>query len=136
MKVSKLQERYFYYQRCVIRLKDALSRDLADDIVLTAVIKTYEMSIELGWKVMRDFLEYQGVDAPLRGSRDAIRSAFKAYIHIDAPLWLKMVEDRNRIVHEYDEESSRVLANRIKLEYLAELENTANIMKKLLDELE
>ena len=136
MKITKMQERYYHYQRCVIRLKDAINRDLTDDIVLTAVIKTFEMTIELGWKVMRDFLEYQGVDTPLRGSRDVIRSAFKAYIHIDAPLWLKMIEDRNKIVHEYDEEHSRILANIIKDRYLAEFENTAHMMKELLDKLE
>ena len=136
MKVTKIQERYYHHQRCVIRLKDAINRDLTDDIVLTAVIKTYEMTIELGWKVIRDFLQYQGIDSPLRGSRDVIRSAFKAYIYIDAPLWLKMVDERNKIVHEYDEEHSRMLANRIKEIYLAEFENAAAIMKKLLDELE
>ena len=136
MKITKIQERYYHYQRCVIRLKDAINRDLTDDIVLAAVVKIYEMTIELGWKVMRDFLEYQGVDTPLRGSRDVIRSAFKAYIHIDSPLWLKMIEDRNKIIHEYDEEYSRALANIIEDRYLAEFENTAHIMKGLLDKLE
>jgi len=136
MNMTKMQERYYHYQRCVIRLKDAISRDLTDDIVLTAVVKTYEMTIELGWKVMRDFLEYQGTDSPLRGSRDVIRSAFKAYIYIDAPLWLKMIDERNKIVHEYDEEHSRLLASRIEETYLVEFENTATIMKELLDKLE
>ena len=136
MKISKIQERYYYYQRCVIRLNDAINRDLNDDIVLTAVIKTYEMTLELGWKVIRDFLEYQGTDSPLRGSRDVVRAAFKAFIHINAPLWLEMIDERNRIVHEYDEEHSRMLAYRIKERFLPEFENTAIIMKELLDKLE
>jgi len=136
MKLTVIQERYYHYQRCVIRLKDALERDLADDIVLTAVIKTYEMTLELGWKVIRDFLLFQGIDKPIRGSKDAIKLAFGAYIHIDAPLWLKMIDERNKIVHEYNEEHSRRLALRIREQYLTEFINTADIMKKLLDELE
>ena len=136
MKTTRVQERYYHYQRCVIKLKKAVDRDLHDFIVLAAIVKSYEMSFDLGLKVIRDFMEYKGTDTLLRDARDVIRAAFKAYVYIDAPLWLQMLAERNEIIHVYDDDCFLLLANRIKERYLDEFEHTATIMKELLDKLE
>ena len=56
MKLTKLQEKYYHFQRYVIRLAEGLTRDLTDEIYLAGIVKHYEMAFELGWKVMKDYM--------------------------------------------------------------------------------
>lgn len=45
-----------------------------DRVELQALIKSFELSYETGWNLMKDWLEYQGTTG-IFGSRDAIRSS-------------------------------------------------------------
>lgn len=50
---------------------------------------------------MKDYLNYQGI-YDIRGSRDAIRLAFKYDIVDDADVWIEMISVRNMTTHTYD----------------------------------
>ena len=135
MKSTKLQKKYYYFQRCVMRLGEGLTRDLTDELVLAGMVKHFEMAFELGWKMMRDYIMYMGISVN-PSPRDSIKAVFKQGIGINSQCWLDMIEFRNKMVHEYGEEAAHVLIEKLKDGFLSELQNTVTVMKESLDELE
>ncbi len=61
---------------------------------------------------MRDYFIYQGF-ANIAGSRDAIRYAFKHELIHDGENWMKMVDDRIKSVHTYNQETVRSIHENI-----------------------
>jgi len=45
-----------------------------NDLIKMALIKGFEMTFELSWKTMKDFLNYDGIDVKL--PREIIKHAF------------------------------------------------------------
>lgn len=77
-----------------------------------ALIQAFEISFELGWKAIKDYLEYNGisVDTP----RASIKEAYSANIINDGQSWIEMMETRNKTSYTYKE----VFANQTALEIL------------------
>ncbi|MBD5175893.1 MAG: nucleotidyltransferase [Bacteroidales bacterium] len=100
-------QRLSNYRKALRKLEEGLnqlsilqSNNLLD-IVREGVIQRFEFTHELAWKVMKDYLEYQGVK--VMGSRDAIRNALNHNL-ISDKVWIKSVDARNLASHTYDEE--------------------------------
>ena len=65
------------------------------------LIQSFEFTHELAWKVLKDYLEYQGV-AEIVGSRDASRLAFQNSLVLDGEVWMQMIAARNQTSHTYN----------------------------------
>ena len=82
MEDIRWQQRFSNYQKALMRLSEAVdvlnSQDIVNVLELTllkeGLIQRFEYTHELAWKVMKDYLEYQGY-VDIRGSRDAIRKS-------------------------------------------------------------
>lgn len=85
-----------------------------------ALIKSFEMSFELGWKALKDFLEHKEA-ARLRFAREAIKHAFHKEVIKDGQIWINMLEDRNRLAHVYEESLANQMAEKICQTYIKEL---------------
>lgn len=83
------------------------------------LIQAFEFTYELGWKLLKDYLEYQGV-ADLVGSRDTVREAVTRGLlsESEGSVWMTMLQDRNRTSHLYDEETVRAIESSIVRQYL------------------
>ena len=66
------------------------------------MIQAFEYTYELAWNTVKDFFESQGESA-IYGSRDAIQLAFKRGLIKDGEVWMKMLRDRNRSAHTYNQ---------------------------------
>jgi len=99
----------------------AIERDPYDNLIRMALIKAFEMTFELSWKTMKDYLEYNGIDAKM--PREVIKQAFANDIIADGEMWIAMLEDRNLMAHIYDEARSIQAVNHIRLRYMAGLES-------------
>ena len=75
----------------------------AEPIIKEGVIQRFEFTHELAWKVMKDFLEYEG-HQNITGSRSATKIAFSLDLIEDGQVWMDMIESRNNTVHTYHEE--------------------------------
>ncbi len=83
------------------------------NIAMEALIKCFELTYELAWQTMKDYVSYMGhVQAP-NGSRDSIRVALRFDLIENGQLWMDMISDRNRAVHTYDENNAATLSRRI-----------------------
>lgn len=91
-----------------------------NDLIQMALIKAFEMTFELSWKTMKDYLVYGGIDAKL--PREVIKQAFANDIIVDGQMWIDMLENRNQIAHTYDEARARETVRQICRSYLPALE--------------
>ena len=84
-----------------------------DELVLMkdGLIQRYEFTLELAWKVMKDYEEYQGGEK-VGGPRSVIRQAHQFGL-IDDDHWITMMEDRNFMSHTYDESKAQEVVMRI-----------------------
>jgi nucleotidyltransferase substrate binding protein (TIGR01987 family) len=71
------------------------------------LVQGFEFTHELGWNLLKDYLEAQGVTG-LIGSKNAVRSAFKnGLIHAaDAETLMDMIKARNLSSHTYNQETA------------------------------
>ncbi|MCL6460354.1 MAG: nucleotidyltransferase substrate binding protein [Flavobacterium micromati] len=77
------------------------------ELELQGVIQAFEVSQELSWKVMKDFLEEQG-KTDLYGSKNAVQEAFTVGLITNGEVWFSMIKSRNLTSHIYDQ--SEILA--------------------------
>lgn len=98
------KQRYQNYLKALSQLASALSvhNETAESLIKEGILQRFEFTHELAWKVMKDYLEYEGHQG-LTGSRSASRLAFSLGIVDDGQVWMDMIESRNRTVHTYDE---------------------------------
>ncbi|MBN2647670.1 MAG: nucleotidyltransferase substrate binding protein [Thiotrichales bacterium] len=71
------QQRYQNYLKALGQLSGALSKydETAEALIKEGILQRFEFTHELAWKVMKDYLEYEGHQG-LTGSRSASRLAF------------------------------------------------------------
>ncbi|MFV8326284.1 nucleotidyltransferase substrate binding protein [Flavobacterium sp. ZS1P14] len=86
------------------------------------VIQAFEVTQGLSWKVMKDFLEYQGYDE-IYGSKNAVRLAFNVKIINNGEIWMDMIKSRNLMSHTYDEDEMLKIIKIIFEDYIQEFEN-------------
>ena len=112
MEDIRWQQRFSNYQKALMRLSEAVdvlnSQDIVNVLELNllkeGLIQRFEYTHELAWKVMKDYLEYQGY-VDIRGSRDAIRKSLELNIISDRR-WMSTIEARNLTSHNYDDETA------------------------------
>ena len=99
MKASEL--RVYQFGQALQRLQDALKLP-EDSIVRDACIQRFEFTFETAWKAVQADAAAEGTECA--SPRDCFRTAFRmGIIDLNETSWLKMVEDRNRTSHTYDE---------------------------------
>ena len=86
------------------------------DLETQGLIQAFEFTHELGWNVLKDYLEYQGV-FNIVGSRDASREAFQKGIVSDGQAWMDMIQTRNLTSHTYSKKIAADLVLDIKNRY-------------------
>ena len=76
------------------------------------LIQAFEFTHELGWKLLKDYLDYQGIPG-LVGSRDASRLAFQNGLVKDGDAWMSMIQARNQTAHTYNLAIAREVAQQV-----------------------
>ncbi|QOL35354.1 HI0074 family nucleotidyltransferase substrate-binding subunit [Bifidobacterium lemurum] len=115
--------KYENYVAALRSLAQAPQQDLDNEFVQSGIIGKCKMQFELGWKLMKALLAYEGDPVSAAGSpRDAIKAAFQYYDFMDESLWLRMLRDRNDSAHVYDAAPARRLVDTIITDYIPEFE--------------
>ena len=77
------------------------------------LIQSFEMTHELAWNVLKDYLAEEGGTTGLLGSKDTTREAFKRGLIEEGEIWMNMIKSRNLTSHVYDEGTARKIADDI-----------------------
>ena len=100
-------------------LKTADREDLSNEFIVSGIIDKFYIQFELGWKVLKELLKYEGRAEAQSGSpREIIKTAFAVYDFIDEETWLSMLRDRNNTTHIYDAAAALKLARDILSRYI------------------
>lgn len=98
------KQRFEHYKKALMQLESAVKEyadtDLA--IIKEGVIQRFEFTHELAWKVMQDYLRYQGFN-DIGGPRSVTKMAFNQGLITNGDEWIDMLQTRNLTVHTYDE---------------------------------
>ena len=101
-----------------------------NELERAGLIQLFEMSLELAWKVLKDYLENENFKVV--SPRQAIKQSFQINLIENGHIWLDALADRNLTTHTYNENLSKELLNNIITLYLPELNK---MYEKLLKEL-
>jgi len=128
------KQRFEHFVNAFKQLKNAkqlkAERDFTE-LELQGVIQAFEVSQELSWKVMKDFLEEQG-KTDLFGSKNAVKEAFNVGLISKGEVWLDMIKSRNLTSHIYDEKEVLAILEIILNDYFPVFIDFENKMKSLL----
>lgn len=96
-------------------LVKAEKEDLENEFIISGIIDKFMLQFELGWKVMKEFLKYEGSQAANTGSpREIIKAAYCIYSdYMDEDVWIEMLKSRNNMTHIYDGNAAKELVNEI-----------------------
>jgi nucleotidyltransferase substrate binding protein (TIGR01987 family) len=123
------KQRFRNYEKSLNYLEDALAIKQPDVIQRAGIIQFFEMTYELAWNTLKDYLQEQGF-LNLNSPRDAIKKAFEIELITDGNIWLKALEDRDLTSHTYDEETAIEVENLIRNNYYRLLKELSITMKQ------
>ena len=109
------------YKSNLAILVSAKNEDLNNEFILSGIINKFNLQFELGWKVLKELMKYEGLAVANTGSpREIIKAAYTMYDFIDEDKWLQMLKDRNNLAHIYDGEAAKRLVRTILDIYISE----------------
>ncbi len=95
-------------------LEHADGEDRSNAFIVSGIIDKFSIQFELGWKVLKQLLAYEGRPVSATGSpRSIIKEAYAVYPFFCGELWLDMLRDRNDMTHIYDGNAAEKLVSRI-----------------------
>ena len=118
------------WQKALNNFKIAIIKN-PSEIERDGAIQRFEYNFELAWKTLKTVLEYLGVE-DCKSPRKALQSALiNNYISTDDEwIWVKMMEDRNRVAHTYNEHTAEELYAEFPIYY----EKMELVLKNLINE--
>ena len=123
------KQRFHNFSRAYALLRSAIEdRSVSElsELEQEGVIQRFEYTFELGWKVLKDYLEYSGILLKEATARKVIKECAAANIFsgagINPGIYLDMMLARNTLSHNYDFEHFKKVIEKIKESYLSELE--------------
>ena len=103
-----------HYRANLEVLSTAGQQDLENEFVIGGIIDKFMIQFELGWKVLKELLQYEGRSEARSGSpREILKVAFQVYDFVDEDVWIAMLRDRNNMSHIYDGNAARRFAQTI-----------------------
>lgn len=115
---NRLKQQYNNFARALKRLEEVLELPKEDEIVLDATIQRFEFTYELSWKLMKLYLEDQGIVDVCHTPKMTVKEAFKREVIHDGQGWIDMIGDRNRTSHIYNQSMARRIYNNINDKYI------------------
>ena len=124
-------QRFENLQRALKQLQAAIKAHDArpdDELIVIALIKTYEFSFELSWKTLKDLLAWNGLDVRL--PREVLKQSFATGLIENGQTWIDMLEQRNLMAHTYDQARAQQAAALICERYWPELQGLHNSLQE------
>ena len=102
------RQRFDNYERALQVLQrgvDLAGQRPLSELEQQGLIQGFEFTHELAWNLLKDYLQYQGLEGII-GSRDATRLAFQNALIGDGEGWMAMIKARNQSSHTYNLEQA------------------------------
>jgi len=134
------RQRHANYTNILKILSDSLTdKELKDftELERIGLAKSFELSFELLWKLLKDFLEYEeieiGIISPKNILKSAATSGILEKIGANGDILMQAHKSRNELAHIYDNDRFSAALESIKNSYLLEMIKIDDFFKKLGD---
>ena len=109
------KQRFQNFEKAYKLLRDAIVIEDPSEAERAGLIKFFEMTFELSWKLIKDYQEKEGFI--IKSPRDALKQAFQSDLIKDGHSWIEALENRNLTVHTYEEETAKEVELKIRKKY-------------------
>lgn len=109
------KQRFQNFQSAYRLLEDAIVIKQPTEVERAGIIQFFEMTFELSWKLLKDYLEQEGFI--VKTPRQVLKQAFQTEIIDDGEIWLNALSDRNLTAHTYEEKTAAKVERAIRAEY-------------------
>lgn len=109
------KQRFENFKKSFQSMQEILEIHTLSKTERAALIKYFEMTFELSWKLIKDYLEEIGYTP--KSPRDAIKQGLQADLIEDGHQWLDALQKRNITTHTYDEETSKIVETLIRTHF-------------------
>lgn len=112
------KQRFSNFEKAIKQLSEGIENNRVNpsSLIKEGIIQRFEFTHELAWKVLKDYLEYEGFQN-ISGSRTTTKEAFKQGFITNGQAWMDMIASRNNTVHTYDEKVLEVEFHKIVTNY-------------------
>ncbi|MEN2993682.1 MAG: HI0074 family nucleotidyltransferase substrate-binding subunit [Bacteroidia bacterium] len=94
--------RFHSFTQALSRLQEATCSTLTSDLEKEGLCHRFEFTLELAWKVVKDYLEFAGYTFPLASPRQVLITAGQVGLLQDVEAWLEVLVLWNRLAHLYE----------------------------------
>ena len=94
------KQRFQNYKNVLSNLKKSMEIENLDIVQKAGLIQFFEITYELAWNLMKDYLQEQGY-IDVKSPRNAIKRAFETELISDGHKWLELLNDRNLTAYSY-----------------------------------
>lgn len=118
--------RFSNYKRAFSLLREAIeamSESELSQLEKEGTIQRFEYTMELAWKVMKDYLENEGVIFKQITPRCVIRKAFETNLTEHGRVWMEALDARNKMSHTYDFQKFEEVIEKIRSRFLPVMED-------------
>jgi nucleotidyltransferase substrate binding protein (TIGR01987 family) len=115
MEDIRYKQRFENFKKAFLLLEEALKIENPSIVEKAGIIQFFEISFELAWKLMKDYLEFEGYN--VKSPREAIKTAFSIELIDNGDMWLEALGNRNLTVHTYNESDADEVYEKIQEEY-------------------
>lgn len=130
LKGVRWKQRFINFEKSYNLLNQYINQPIETDLERAGIIQFFEVSFELSWKLMKDYLEAQGFS--VKSPRETIKQAYQIGLIDDGHIWIDALSDRNLTVHTYDAVLAKKMVDDITKVYFPELKK---LYHKLVKEL-
>ncbi|WP_439488037.1 nucleotidyltransferase substrate binding protein [Algoriphagus sp.] len=127
------KQRFSNFNKAMNHLENALQIENPDIVQKAGIIQFFEMSFELAWNMVKDYLEDQGF-VDIKSPRSALKKAFEMGTLENGHDWMDLLQDRNLTAHTYDEQKASDMEQLISNKYFPLLKALLDTFKQKLDE--
>lgn len=130
LKEIRWKQRFENFDKSYKLLKKYSNQEITTELERAGIIQFFEITFELAWKVLKDYLESEGY--MVKSPRETVKQAFQIGLIDNGHIWIDALSNRNLTTHTYDEELATKMTSEILNAYLPELDKLYN---KLSEEL-
>ena len=130
LKDIRWKQRFENFDKSYKLLNKYAKQPITTELERAGIIQFFEMTFELAWKVLKDYLEAQ--EYLVKSPRETVKQAFQIGLIDNGHIWMDALSNRNLTTHTYDEELANKMTNEIITMYLPEFDKMyENLYKEL-----
>lgn len=120
LKEIRWKQRFTNFDKSYKLLAKYGNMPITTELERAGIIQFFEMTFELAWKVLKDYLEAE--EYSVKSPRETVKKAFQIGLIDNGHIWIDALSDRNLTTHTYDEELAKKMTYEIITLYLPELQ--------------